>query len=103
MQQLTGTPIAAWPIVALMQQHLLDLSANLYLGFAETHHGNVVGGYHQVRLHPGPDQRYEGSTIYLCIWQLESLLTSNLTTSERLVQTFAVAKTVSSLLRLRDT
>lgn len=93
IQKMVGTPMEQ-----RTRDHLQTLSENLHIGFSSSvRHGMVVGGFHKPGLSQDGLMEWRSSHIYLCYWQLEPLLTVKMTDSERLVQTFACAKTVSFL------
>jgi len=94
LQQWTGTGTT---MAQETEQHLFDLSFHINLGFSGKKEASVLHGFHVPRFKGGENKNitYHSSEIYLCIWQLEPLLLSNLSASERIIQTFACAKTVS--------
>jgi hypothetical protein len=80
-------------------QHLSELAVYFCIGFAAHSPkgplpANVLGAYHKVMNGQAPDSTYKANMIYLSTWMIEPLLVMEMTESEKLVQQFAVAKTV---------
>lgn len=92
--------VSGKPMADSIAQYLAELAPYFHIGFAAHSYkgpypGNVLGAYHAVMNGPAPDFKYQANFIYLSTWMIEPLLVMELTESERLVQQFAVAKTVS--------
>jgi hypothetical protein len=95
------------PMQESIEQHLAQLAQYFAIGFAAHSPrgplpGNVLSAYHTVMNGPPPDYTYKANLIYLSTWMVEPLLVMEMTESEKLVQQFAVAKTVSLSLREGD-
>ena len=92
--------VSGKPMQESIDQHLSELAKYMALGFAAHSPkgplpGNVLAAYHKVMSGQPPEYRYKANMIYLSTWVVEPLLVMELSESERLVQQFAVAKTVS--------